>query len=171
MAWSPKATDSREAGYIYANRPVSDQPLHLQKRSGPYISRGEVLQHQLVQTQLRNQTFQFAVLLLQFLETSRLIYLQAAVLLPPSEVGLLHDPCIFACLRSCLPVCHRHFDLPQQIHHLLWTMLLSSCHLPPLLFQFVSSQRAQFEPGTPGGECSRMDRTAPHSAALCRGAA
>jgi hypothetical protein len=37
MAWSPRATDSREAGYIYAKRRVSDQPLHLQKRSGPYI--------------------------------------------------------------------------------------------------------------------------------------
>ena len=58
MAWSPKAADSREAGYIYANRYVSKAPLRLQKRSGPYISRGEVLQHKVVQTQVRNQTLQ-----------------------------------------------------------------------------------------------------------------
>jgi hypothetical protein len=38
--------------YIYANRYVSEASLRLQKRSGPYISRRDVLQHQLVQAQL-----------------------------------------------------------------------------------------------------------------------
>jgi hypothetical protein len=52
MAWSPKAADSREAGYIYANRYVSEASLRLQKRSGPYIYRRDVLQHKLVQAQL-----------------------------------------------------------------------------------------------------------------------
>ena len=65
MAWSPKAADSREAGYIYANRSVSEAYLRLQKRSGPYISRGDVLQHQLVQAQIRHQPLPLGVLLLQ----------------------------------------------------------------------------------------------------------
>jgi hypothetical protein len=92
MAWSPKAADSREAGYIYANRYVSEANLRLQKRSGPYISRDEVLQHKVVQAQIRHPTFQLPVLLLQFLQAPRLVHLQATVLLTPSEVRLLHDP-------------------------------------------------------------------------------
>ena len=63
-----KAADSREAGYIHANRQVSEASLRLQKRSGPYISRGDVLQHQLLQAQLTYQTLQLRVLLLQFLQ-------------------------------------------------------------------------------------------------------
>jgi len=84
MAWPPKAADSREAGYIYANRYVSEASLRLQKRSGPYISRGNVLQHQLVETQLRSQPLQIGVLLLKLLKPTRLIHLQATVLLPPA---------------------------------------------------------------------------------------
>jgi hypothetical protein len=41
-------------------------------------------------------------------------------------------------------------DLPQQVHNLFCTILLSSRHLPLLLFQFVSPPLAQIEPGTPG---------------------
>ena len=77
MAWSPKAADSREAGYIYANRYVSEANLRLQKRSGPYISRGDVLQHQLLQAQLRDQPLQLRVLLLKLLHAG-----QKAILLP-----------------------------------------------------------------------------------------
>ena len=85
MAWSPKAADSREAGYIYANRSVSEAKLRLQKRSGPYISRGEVLQHKVIQAQIRNQTLQLRVLLLQLLQPLRLVHLQPAVLLAPAK--------------------------------------------------------------------------------------
>src|SRR5271165_5233409 len=49
--------------------------------------------------------------------------------LRPTEVGLLHDPCILACLRSRLPVRHCHFDLTQQIYHLLRLVLLTSSHM------------------------------------------
>jgi hypothetical protein len=52
MAWSPKTADSREAGYIYANRPVSEDSLRLQKRSGPYISLRDVLQDLLLYCQI-----------------------------------------------------------------------------------------------------------------------
>jgi hypothetical protein len=76
MAWSPKAADSREAGYIYANRYVSEANLRLQKRSGPYISRGEVLQHKAIQARVRHQTLQLGVLLLQLLQPLSLIHLQ-----------------------------------------------------------------------------------------------
>jgi hypothetical protein len=60
MAWPPKAADSREAGYINANRPVSKALLRLQRRSGPYISRGDVLQHQLLQGRSKDRPGGFA---------------------------------------------------------------------------------------------------------------
>ncbi|HEY6447309.1 MAG TPA: hypothetical protein VIY53_12680, partial [Acidobacteriaceae bacterium] len=44
---------------------------------------------------------------------------------------------------------HRHFDLPQQVHHLLRGMLPSSCHLRLLLLQFLSFKLVQNSPGTP----------------------
>ena len=59
MAWSPKAADSREAGYIYANRYVSKANLRLQKRSGPYISLRDVLQRQLLKAQFATNRFSF----------------------------------------------------------------------------------------------------------------
>jgi hypothetical protein len=68
MAWLPKAADSREAGYIYANRYVSEAILRSQKRSGPYISLRDVLWHQLLQAQIRHQPLQLRVLLRQFLQ-------------------------------------------------------------------------------------------------------
>ena len=83
-----KRADSREAGYIYANRYVSEASLRLQNRSGPYISRSDVLQHQLLQAQLTHQPLQLRVLLLQFFEPPRLVHLQATVLFAPSVVRL-----------------------------------------------------------------------------------
>lgn len=149
MAWSPKAADSREAGYIYANRYVSEAPLRLQKRSGPYISRGDVLQHQLLQAQFRHQTLQLRVLLLQFLQPPRLVHLQPAVLFPPTIAGLFSDPAFPARYRGHLAVCNRNFDLPQQTHDLLRCMLLALRHLPLLFVQFLSSELVQKRPGTP----------------------
>jgi hypothetical protein len=96
MAWSPKAADSREAGYIYANRYVSEANLRLQKRSGPYISLRDVLQNELVQAQLSHQALQLRVLLLKLLKPPRLVYLQTAELLAPAGVGLLSDQRRFA---------------------------------------------------------------------------
>ncbi len=100
MAWSPKAADWREAGYIYANRSVSEENLRLQNRSGPYISRCDVFQHQLLKAQFADQTLQLRIFLLEFLQTPRLVYLQAAVLLAPPVVRLFHNPCIPTSLLS-----------------------------------------------------------------------
>jgi len=71
------------------------------------------------------------------------------ILFTPAEVGLLHDSRFLACLWRRLSVRHCYFDLPQQVHNLFCTMLLSSRHLPLLLFQFVSPPLVQIEPGTP----------------------
>jgi hypothetical protein len=79
----------------------------------------------------------------------RLVYLQATVLLAPSVVRLLHNPCIPTSLISRLSVGHSYFNLSQQIYHLLWLVLLSSCHLRPLSCQFLLLLLVQKAPGTP----------------------
>src|SRR5271156_2006776 len=139
MAWSPKAADSREAGYIYANRYVSEATLRLQKRSGPYISLRDVLQHQVVQTQVRNQTLQLGVLLLKLLQPLRLVHLQPTVLLAPAEVRLLHDPSFLTRQSRRLAVRDRDLDLPQQIYHLLRLVLLASSHMLSLSSPLLST--------------------------------
>jgi hypothetical protein len=53
------------------------------------VSRGDVLQHQLLQAQLTHQSLQLAVLLLQLLQTPSLVHLQPTVLLAPPVVRLL----------------------------------------------------------------------------------
>lgn len=40
----------------------------------------------------------------------------------------IHDPSFLTRLRCRLPVRHRHFDLPQQIHHLLRLVSLASSY-------------------------------------------
>ena len=105
MAWSPKAADSREAGYIYANRSVSEANLCLQKRSGPYISLRDVLQHQLLQAQVRHETLQLRVLLLQLPQPPGLVHLHSTELPAPPVVRLLHDLSFFTGLRQRL--CHQ----------------------------------------------------------------
>ena len=99
---------------------------------GLEVSRGEVLQHKVVQAQVRNQTLQLRVLLLQLLQPLRLVYLQPAVLLAPTEVRLLYDPGFLTCQSRRLPVCYGHFDLTQQIYHLLRLVFLSSSYKPSL---------------------------------------
>jgi hypothetical protein len=47
------------------------------------------------------------------------------------------------------PIRHAHFNLPKQVDDLLRCMILPSCHKQFLLFQFVSSQLVQIEPGIP----------------------
>jgi hypothetical protein len=167
MAWSPKAADSREAGYIYANRSVSAAILRLQKRSGPYISRGDVLQHQLVQAQFGDQSLQLRVLLLQFLQAPRLVYLQTAVFLTPPEVGLLRNTGFLRCLRCRLAVCHGHFNLPQQIHYLLRLILLASSHRLSLssvsrLHWNISSRALQHHLETCYHDCSHDSSHSSH---------
>src|SRR5271170_2079838 len=116
---------------------------------GLEVSRGDVLQHQLVQAQLCHQPLQLRVLLLQLLQPPGLVHPQTAILFTPPELGLLHDSRFLTRLWRRLSVRHGYFDLPQQVHYLFRTMLLASRHLPLLLFQFVSTPLAQIEPGTP----------------------
>src|SRR5271155_60715 len=116
---------------------------------GLEVSRGDVLQHQLIQAQLCYQPLQLRVLLLQILQPPGLVHPQTAILFTPPEVGLLHDSRFLTRLWRRLSVRHGYFDLPQKGHYLFRTMLLASRHLPLLLFQFVSTPLAQIEPGTP----------------------
>src|SRR5271169_2010865 len=116
---------------------------------GLEVSRGDVLQHQLIQAQLCYQPLQLRVLLLQILQPPGLVHPQTAILFTPPEVGLLHDSRFLTRLWRRLSVHHAYHDLPQKGHYLFRTMLLASRHLPLLLFQFVSTPLAQIEPGTP----------------------
>src|SRR5277367_2217573 len=116
---------------------------------GLEVSRGDVLQHQLIQAQLCYQPLQLRVLLLQLLQPPGLVQPQTAILFTPPELGLLHDSRFLTRLWRRLSVRHGYFDLPQKDHYLFRTMLLASRHLPLLLFQFVSTPLAQIEPGTP----------------------
>src|SRR5271155_4678246 len=116
---------------------------------GLEVSRGDVLQHQLIQAQLCYQPLQLRVLLLQILQPPGLVHPQTAILFTPPEVGLLHDSRFLTRLWRRLSVRHGYFDLPQKGHYLFRTMLLASRHLPLLLFQFVSTPLAQIEPATP----------------------
>ena len=45
---------------------------------------------------------------------------------------------------------NNHLNPPEQVHNLLRCMLLHSRHTKLPLFQFVSSQLAQKNPGKPG---------------------
>ena len=63
--------------------------------------------------------YELRVLPLQFLQSFRLIQLQAAVFLSPAVVGLLSDFCFLAGLRGGLSIGDFHFDLPQRRHDLL----------------------------------------------------
>ena len=73
--------------------------------------------------------FQLRVLLLQLLQPFRLVHLEPTVFLAPTEIRLLDDPSFLRGLRCRLPVRYGHFDLPQQIHHLLRLVLLASSHM------------------------------------------
>ncbi len=66
----------------------------------------------LLQRQLRDQSLQASVFLLQFLQPFRLIQLQPAIFLPPPVVALGVDSGFFAGLGRSLPVPHLHFYLP-----------------------------------------------------------
>jgi DNA polymerase III alpha subunit len=71
-----------------------------------------------------------------------------AVLLAPTKVRLLHDPGFLRCLYRRLPVRYCHFDLPQQVDHLLRLVLFASSHMlslssVSLLHWHISSRALQ----------------------------
>jgi len=124
-------------------------PPHRAVVQGLEVSRGDVLQHQLVQAKVRYQPLQLRVFLLKLLEPSRLIHLQPAILLAPAVVRLLCNQSFFTCLGRCLPVRHSNFDLTKQAHYLFWRMLLSSCHSKLPSYQFLAHQLVQKAPDIP----------------------
>ena len=63
---------------------------------------------------------ELAVLLLQFLQSLRLVHLQPAVLLSPAVERLHCDLGFFAGLWGGFSVRDAYFDLPQHRHDLLW---------------------------------------------------
>jgi hypothetical protein len=122
VAGSPNSRPAAQSCLIPAH-----DPLHSLVVQGLEVSRGDVLQHQLLQAQLTHQLLQLGVLLLQFLQPSRLIYLQAAVLFSRAIVRLLGDSTLPARHLGRLAIRNRDLNLPQQAHH-----LLSVCFFPSL---------------------------------------
>jgi hypothetical protein len=121
------------------------------------VSPGDVLQHQILQAQLRYQPLQLRVLLLQILQPSSLIHLHPALLLAPTVIGLLHNLHFLTSLRKRLPVRNSNLNLPWKVHNLLRGMLLPSCHSHFYLFQFVASQLVQKWPAIPQSQCSECN--------------
>lgn len=99
---------------------------------GLEVSLRNVLQNKLLKAQVRYDALQLGVLLLELLQSPSLVYLQSAILLAPPVVRLVRDSGFLASQLRRLLVRHRHFNLTKQVHHLLGTMLLSSCHIPLL---------------------------------------
>jgi hypothetical protein len=93
---------------------------------GLEVSLRDVLQHQLLETQVRYQALQLRVLLLQLFQPPGLVHLQPAILTTPTVVRLLRDLRFLASLRSRLPVRDPYLYLTQQVHHLLRRMPLPS---------------------------------------------
>jgi hypothetical protein len=116
----------RHAGGRSVPSPERD-PQPIAGGQGLEVSRGDVLQHQLLQAQLTDQPLQLRVLRLQLLQPSSLIHLQATVLFAPSIKRLLRDLSLFTRQNSRLPVRNSNFDLPKQVHNLLPTVFLRSC--------------------------------------------
>lgn len=104
---------------------------------GLEASRGDVLQHRLLQAQLIHQSVQLGVFLLQLLQPPRLIYLHPAIFLAPTIVRPLHDTGFLARLGRHLSVGYRHFHLPQQVHD-FFRFLDLPCHFLCPFVQFLS---------------------------------
>lgn len=78
----------------------------MQRQGGRYISFDSVLEHLLVEKQVRGDLFQPGVLLLQVPNPFHLRRYQADILLPPIEVGRLAETCLTAYFR------HRNTFVP-----------------------------------------------------------
>ena len=145
MAASPEDThDARSSHALHEH----DLPHNAVAR-GLEVSLRDVLQHKLLKAQVRYDALQLRILLLKLLQPPRLVDLQPAILLAPPVVRLVRDRRFLTSQRSRLPIRDRHFNLTKQIHHLLRTMLLPSCHKALLCSQFPSTPLAQKNPGTP----------------------
>jgi hypothetical protein len=104
MACVSRSSSSRCVGRYRAGSPVgthvarscpvpAHDSRHIVAAQGLEILRGDGLKHELVQTQLGDEPLQLRVLLVEVLQTPRLIHLQAAELLAPAIVGLLCGEC------------------------------------------------------------------------------
>jgi hypothetical protein len=95
VAVSPHGTPAARSSHALA---AHGSP-HNAVVQGLEVSRGDILQHQLLQAQLRYLPLQLRVLLLQILQPSSLFHLQPAVLLAPTVIGLLDDLSLLAGLQ------------------------------------------------------------------------
>jgi diguanylate cyclase len=86
---------------------------------GLQVSRGNVLEHLLLQRQIGDETLEADILPLQVLHPLRLIELKTTVFLPPAIVTLLRNSGFPAGHRRGLTLRHQHFNLTEQHHDLL----------------------------------------------------
>jgi hypothetical protein len=93
--------------------PEHDPPPSVSAQ-GLEVSRGDVLQDQLLQAQLTYQPLQLRVLRLKLLQPSRLVHPKTAVLFAPAIVALLRDFGLFTGQRCRLALRHCHFDLRSR---------------------------------------------------------
>lgn len=96
------------------NRPHLANPTEAKKRMGK-----------------TNKTDTLDVKGLAILQPPGLVDLQPAVLLALPVVRLVRDQRFLTSHCRRLFIRNRHFDLPQQVHHLLRTMLFPACHKTP----------------------------------------
>jgi hypothetical protein len=109
------------------------------------MSRGDVLQTSFSRPHSDTRRFSFAFSCSSFFNQSpRLSHLEAAVLLAPTVVRLLHNVSFLACLDHRLPV-----GYPTSTCRSKFTICSAVCFFPRaiqlllLLFQFVASQLVQ----------------------------
>ena len=81
--------------------------------AGSDVSRGHLFKNRVVERLVRHQPLQPGVLLLERLHPLRLVEAQAAVLFPPSIVGLLADAELRTDLRDAQPAASFHLGLTQ----------------------------------------------------------
>jgi len=90
MAWlQPQPTRERPDTFRQTALGNCSRPLH--GRGEPYISLDDVLQHLLVERQIRHDPLQAPVLLLELAQPLHLTRHQAGVFLIPIEIGRLAD--------------------------------------------------------------------------------
>ena len=84
MAWLQQQL-TRERPDTFTQTAPDRNPNPLQRRGGPYIFSQDVLQHRLVQRQIRHHTLQLRVLVLKLLQPPDLAHTHAGIDFLPSN--------------------------------------------------------------------------------------
>jgi hypothetical protein len=155
-AWVVSPVGTHAACLFHACR---HGPTHNALAPGLEVSRGDVLQRQLIQAQLRQRPLQLCVFLLRLFEPPRLDHLKSAVFLASSASGLFCDRSLFTGLSSGLFVCRSRFNLPKRSYDPLRRIHFSWRRKTLLSYQLVLLSLIQKEPGTRAG---LMKGSSPH---------